>query len=89
MDIQTVKDSGDGGYLVNGALSVPNDPANRHYQAVQDWIGEGNIPAPADPEPAFEPSEIDIRLRALETAAGVTDTDRDTARTQLMTEGGR
>ena len=23
-------------------LSVPLDPANRHYQAIQEWVAEGN-----------------------------------------------
>ena len=35
------------GYLVNGNMSVPSDPANRHYVMVQEWIAqEGNTPAP-------------------------------------------
>ena len=34
------------GYLVNGTMGVPNDPANRHYVMVQEWIAEGNTPAP-------------------------------------------
>ena len=25
-------------------MSVPNDPANRHYQLILDWIIEGNTP---------------------------------------------
>jgi hypothetical protein len=24
------------------SLSVPLDPANRHYQAIQEWVAEGN-----------------------------------------------
>ena len=36
------------GYLINGNMSVPNDPANRHYQAILDWINEGNTPTGAD-----------------------------------------
>ena len=23
-------------------MSVPLDPANRHYQAIQEWVAEGN-----------------------------------------------
>ena len=23
-------------------VSVPLDPANRHYQAIQEWVAEGN-----------------------------------------------
>ena len=34
------------GYLVNGNMSVPNDPGNRHAQDVLAWIAEGNTPTP-------------------------------------------
>jgi len=34
------------GYLVNGTMSVPNDPANRDCADVLQWIAEGNTPAP-------------------------------------------
>jgi hypothetical protein len=27
-------------------MSVPLDPANRHYQLIQEWIAEGNTIAP-------------------------------------------
>ena len=29
-------------------LSVPLDPANRHYQMYLEWLAEGNEPLPAD-----------------------------------------
>ncbi len=35
------------GYLVDGNMSVPLDDGNRHYQEVQVWIAEGNIPEDA------------------------------------------
>ena len=35
------------GWLVNGNMSVPNDPANRDCADVLAWIAEGNTPAPA------------------------------------------
>ena len=38
--------SQESGYLVNGNMSVPNDPANRHCADVLAWIAEGNVPAP-------------------------------------------
>ena len=28
--------------------SVPLDPANRHYQAIQEWVAEGNTIEDAD-----------------------------------------
>ena len=35
--------------IVNGILlSVPLDPANRHYQAIQEWVKEGNKIEDAD-----------------------------------------
>ena len=29
-------------------ISVPLDPANRHYQAIQEWVAEGNTIQEAD-----------------------------------------
>lgn len=55
MEILTVKLQA-GGYLVDGSLSVPNAPGNRHYQAVQEWIAEGNTP-----EPEFTQAELDAQ----------------------------
>lgn len=49
MNIETVKLQLEGdGYLVNGNMSVPNAPGNRHYQMVQEWIAAGNTPEPAE-----------------------------------------
>lgn len=45
MNIQTVKLQSNG-YLVNGSMSVPNSPDNRHYQMVQEWLAKGNTPEP-------------------------------------------
>ena len=51
--IETVKNMKDAngtltGYFVNGTMSVPLDPANTDYQAVQEWIAEGGVVEPAD-----------------------------------------
>ena len=45
MTITTVKLQ-ESGWLVNGNMSVPNDPANRHCVNILEWIAEGNTPAP-------------------------------------------
>jgi len=29
-------------------MTVPLDPANRHYQAIQEWVAEGNTIEEAD-----------------------------------------
>jgi len=35
--------------VINGQeLSVPLDPDNRHYQAIQEWVAEGNTIAEAE-----------------------------------------
>ena len=36
--------SQESGWLVNGNMSVPNDPANRDCADVLAWIAEGNTP---------------------------------------------
>lgn len=34
--------------VINGeTLFVPQDPANRHYAAILDWVAEGNTITPA------------------------------------------
>ena len=58
MNIQTVKLQ-ESGYQVNGTMSVPNDPANRHYADVLAWIAEGNVPAPE-----FTDAEITANTQA-------------------------
>ncbi len=32
----------------NQSMFVPLDPANRHYQAIQEWVAEGNTIEEAD-----------------------------------------
>lgn len=83
--ITTVKIAGDG-YLVDTSLQVPNDPANRHYQQVQDWIAEGNTP-----EPEFTAAEILDKARAekvatvrLEAAKRITDREPENIAADTM-----
>lgn len=64
MKIKSVKNDVAGGYIVVAdeaikddvvldfrTISVPNNPANRDYQAVQRWIASGNTPDAADAPP--------------------------------------
>ena len=57
MNIETVKTQ-ENSYLVNGTMSVPNDPANRDYQLILDWINEGNTPEGPD---VIEPDYVALR----------------------------
>ena len=60
MIIETVKIQ-ENSYLVNGNMSVPNDPANKDYQAILDWINEGNTPTGPD---VVEPDYFALRTGA-------------------------
>jgi hypothetical protein len=69
------------GYLINGNMSVPNDPANRHYVMVQEWIAEGNTPEPyIEPVPTYQ----ELRASAYPPAADYLDAivKGDTAQAQ-------
>lgn len=62
-EIKTVKlvndqDGNASGCLVNGSMSVPMAEGNRHYQAILDWINEGNTPEGAD---VVEPDYVALR----------------------------
>lgn len=48
-----VKSTSNGGYIIDGALFVPPDPANADHRRVQDWIAAGNTPEPAPTEPTL------------------------------------
>ena len=51
-EIQSVKIQGNG-YLLNGSMSVPKADGNREYEAIKQWLAEGNTP-----EPEFTEEEI-------------------------------
>ena len=57
MTIETVKIH-EYGYLVNGTMSVPNNPDNTDYQLILDWINEGNTPEGPD---VIEPDYVALR----------------------------
>lgn len=52
--ITSIKQTEEGGYLVNDSISVPDDSNNRHHKDVIAWLAiEGN-----DLTPLFTPTEI-------------------------------
>ena len=57
MSIETVKTQ-ENSYLVNGTMSVPNASDNTDYQAILDWINEGNTPTGPD---VIEPDYVALR----------------------------
>lgn len=44
--------------------TVADDTSNRHYQAVQEWIDDGNTPEPADALP--EETWFDKRVKSVD-----------------------
>jgi hypothetical protein len=70
MTIETVKIQ-EYSYLVNGNMSVPNDPANRDYQLILDWINEGNTPTgdiPTDLQTAADAKQFAQQVEAYKIA---------------------
>ena len=59
MEITKVAIQEDGSYLVNDAMSVPNDMGNRHRVMVQGWIDAGNTPTPAPEKKWLENRQAD------------------------------
>mgnify|MGYP001589141078 CR=1 FL=1 len=57
MIIETVKIQTEG-FIINGTMSVPNDPDNTDYQLILDWINEGNTPEGPD---VIEPDYVALR----------------------------
>ena len=57
MNIETVK-SYEIACIINGTISVPNDPLNTDYQLILDWINEGNTPEGPD---VIEPDYVALR----------------------------
>ena len=71
MEIQTVKIQGNG-YLLNGTMSVPKADGNREYEAIKQWLAEGNTP-----ESEFTDEELRITYinkQIQEAKAYLTDT---------------
>lgn len=63
MEIQTVKET-EGGYLVNGTMSVPKAEGNRHYAMVKEWLDAGNTPEPQfTEEELFEQKASEVRAQ--------------------------
>ena len=55
-------------------LSVPTDPANRHYAAIQEWVSAGNSIAPyVEPDPGVPQSVERLQARLALIAAGLWD----------------
>lgn len=83
MEIDSVKLMPDGGWIVNGALAVPDDPGNREARLVADWIAAGNAPDAADEPAAPEPDDLAVTVAALEAKIGLTEQEKTAARETL------
>ena len=70
--INTVKIQGTG-YLLNGNMSVPNDNGNIEYQAIQQWLAEGNTPEPEFTEEELAQQELEAKIAEAKTYLASTD----------------
>ena len=68
-------------FSMDGKILIQHDEADFSwlYQAVE--LNTPVIPEPVPQE--FEPSDLQVRLAALEEKAGITQADKDAARTAL------
>ncbi len=66
MEIQTVKIQGQG-YLLNGTMSVPKADSNREYEAIKQWLVEGNTPEPEFTEEELRIKEINSQIQEAKT----------------------
>jgi len=73
--------------MADDSFSLDDKILIEHDEAGFDWSYDGReLVPPVIPDPVpeiFEPSELEIRLAALEAKAGITQADKDTARTAL------
>ena len=70
--IETVKIQGQG-YLLNGTMSVPMADGNKEYEAIKQWLSEGNTPEPEFTEEELAQQELQVKLN--EAQAYLTKTD--------------
>jgi hypothetical protein len=81
----------DGYFCSEHKCYIPSDPANRHYQEVQEWIAAGNTPDPyiAPIEPSREDQadaqfdSSDTLAALVEVVADLTSTPKDQVREKL------
>ena len=55
-------------FRLSDSACIPADPLNIDYAAYLDWLGRGNAPEPADPQPA-------PNIKALRQAAYTAESD--------------
>ena len=62
MEIITVKIQ-QNGYLLNGMMFVPQADGNKEYEAIKEWLSEGNTPEPEFTEEELQ-AELKVELKA-------------------------
>lgn len=70
--IQTVKIRGNG-YLLNGTMFVPKADGNSEYEAIKQWISEGNIPKPEFTQEELIQQEINMQINKYKQYLDSTD----------------
>lgn len=70
--IDTVKIQGQG-YLLNGTMSVPKADGNREYEAIKQWLSEGNTPEPEFTEAELTQQAADKKIAEAKVYLASTD----------------
>ena len=71
-EIKSVKIQGQS-YLLNGTMSVPKADGNREYEAIKQWLAEGNTPEPEFTEAELAQKALDKQIAEAKTYLASTD----------------
>lgn len=61
MEVTSVKIQGNG-YLLNNEMYVPKANGNRKYEAIKQWLAEGNTPEPEFTEEELAQQELEAKI---------------------------
>ena len=71
-EVKSVKIQGNG-YLLNGYMSVPKADGNREYEAIKQWLSEGNTPEPESTEAELAQQELEAKIAEAKAYLASTD----------------
>ena len=62
------------GWLLNNVMHVPgNAPGNTEYEAIKEWLAQGNVPEPEFTEEELAQQELEAKIAEAKTYLASTD----------------